>query len=104
MDSDKSIAHAVKSSPPALVREGLRIQEMISFDDPIRASPLVQSQTALIAHCKEGLIYPDSSTMDPDDSISFTQSFDWSGSIAAPFVNSLGEMVSTSMSKDVLLS
>lgn len=65
-------------------REGLRIQEIISTDD--ESSKILQPHTSLFS------TFSDPPAMEASEGLPFSQSFDWSESMTAPFSSNMGEM------------
>jgi hypothetical protein len=71
-------------------RDGLRIQEIISSEQETPRMSSLQHQNAF--GFKDNFNFPDASAMDSSDNLPFSQSFDWSSGIPAPFSSNIGEM------------
>ncbi|CAG8951848.1 hypothetical protein HYFRA_00005652 [Hymenoscyphus fraxineus] len=83
------------SSNPSSNREGLRIEEILSSDRDGSKSLSFQPQTSLFGFKDNFTPFveaPITETTETNDNLPFTQSFDWGGSMAAPFPGSMGEM------------
>ncbi|TVY48118.1 Telobox protein [Lachnellula occidentalis] len=73
-------------------REGLRIQEIISTEDDSSKGMPLQPQTSLY-HFKDNFnTFSDPPAMESSEGLAFSQSFDWGGSMTAPFTSNMGEM------------
>ncbi|TVY73509.1 Telobox protein [Lachnellula suecica] len=66
-------------------REALRIQGIISSEDDMSKALPPQPQGFFSS-------FSDQSTLDTSESLQYSQSFDWGGSMTAPFPNNMGEM------------
>jgi hypothetical protein len=73
-------------------REGLRIQEIISSEQDMSKALPLQSHTSMFNFKDTDVTFGDQNGMDSSDSLPYTQSFDWSSGISAPFSNNIGEM------------
>ncbi|KAF4630071.1 hypothetical protein G7Y89_g8074 [Cudoniella acicularis] len=71
---------------------GLRIQEIISSEQEISKSAPLQSQTSLFGFKETFGAFLDAPVVDSTDGMPFSQSFDWGGSMTAPFPGNMGEM------------
>ena len=84
--------HASSSLQSFSSREGLRIQEIISTeDDSSKAMPL-QPQSSLYNFKDSFNTFSDPPAMESSEGLAFSQSFDWGGSMTAPFTSNMGEM------------
>lgn len=73
-------------------REGLRIQEIISTEDESSKAMPLQPQTSLYNFKDSFNTFSDPPAMESSEGLAFSQSFDWGGSMAAPFTSNMGEM------------
>lgn len=73
-------------------REGLRIQEIISSEEDLSRSLPLQPQTNIYSFKDNFNAFVDQQSLDPSETLPFTQSYDWNSGIAAPFSNNIGEM------------
>jgi hypothetical protein len=81
--------------PPPLqtfsTRDGLRIEEIISTTQELPKASNSQHANSLFGF-KDNFNFSDQNNMDTSDNMPFTQSFDWSSGIPAPFSANIGEM------------
>jgi hypothetical protein len=74
-------------------REGLRIQEFLSTEDESSKAMSLQPQTSSLFNFKDNFnTFSDPPAMEASEGLAFSQSFDWGGSMAAPFTSNMGEM------------
>jgi len=91
-NGESATKHPSSSLQSFSSREGLRIQEIISTeDDSSKAMPL-QPQTSLYNFKDNFNTFSDPPAMESSEGLAFSQSFDWGGSMTAPFTSNMGEM------------
>lgn len=90
-DVDTRAKESLTFYPPSsmhtsLSREGLRIQEMITTSHIPPKTVIPQPQSIY-----NNFTFPEQSNLE-SDAMPFSQSFDWSSTITAPFTSTMGEM------------
>jgi hypothetical protein len=90
-NSSSSAAHG-SSLHNLASREGLRIQEIISSEQEVSKALPLQNHNSIFNFKDNDVTFGDQNGMDSSDSLPYTQSFDWSSGISAPFSNNIGEM------------